>query len=161
MVQHLREYIHQTDALRKDHSQLLLSYVKAFRPVARDTVSRWVKQVLQYAGIDVTKYSAHSCRAASTSNVKVKDLNITEIMKRAGWSTARLSQSRSHGFLVWCGVSGLVWSRSALVRSRFALSQATRSKARLVSKSSQLRVPLRGSMITQCPTLQLTLALYC
>ena len=153
MVQHLREYIHQTDALRKDHSQLLLSYVKPFRPVARDTVSRWVKQVLQYAGIDITKYSAHSCRAASTSNVKVKDLNITEIMKRAGWSTARLSQSRSHGFLVWCGVSGLVWSRSALVRSR--------SKARLVSKSSQLRVPLRGSMITQCPILQLTLALYC
>ena len=88
VVQHLREYIHQTDALRKDHSQLLLSYVKPFRPVARDTVSRWVKQVLQYAGIDITKYSAHSCRAASTSNVKVKDLKITEIMKRAGWSTA-------------------------------------------------------------------------
>ena len=85
VVQHLREYIHQTDALRKDHSQLLLSYVKPFRPVARDTVLQYV---LQYEGIDITKYSAHSCRAASTSNVKVKDLNITEIMKRAGWSTA-------------------------------------------------------------------------
>ena len=88
VVQHLGKYIHQTDALRKDHSRLLLSYVKPFRPVARDTVSRWVKQVLQYAGIDITKYSTHSCWAASTSNVKVKDLNITEIMKRAGWSTA-------------------------------------------------------------------------
>lgn len=88
VVQHLREYIHRTDPLRKDHSQLLLSYVKPFKPVARDTVSRWVKQVLQSAGIDITKYSAHSCRAASTSNVKVKGLTIAEIMKSAGWSTA-------------------------------------------------------------------------
>ena len=89
VVQHLREYIHRTDPLRKaDHSQLLLSYVKPFKPVARDTVSRWVKQVLQSAGIDITKYSAHSCRAASTSNVKVKGLNIAEIMRSAGWSTA-------------------------------------------------------------------------
>ena len=88
VVQHLREYIHRTDPLRKDHSQLLLSYVKPFKPVARDTVSKWVKQVWQSAGIDITKYSAHSCRAASTSNVKVKGLNIAKIMKSAGWSTA-------------------------------------------------------------------------
>ena len=88
VVQHLREYIHRTDHLRKDHSQLLLSYIKLFRPVARDTVSRWVTQVLQSAGIDIAKYSAYSCRAASTSHVKVKGLNIAEIMKSAGWSTA-------------------------------------------------------------------------
>ena len=85
VVQHLREYIHRTGPLCKDHSQLLLSYVKPFKPVARDTVSSWVKQVLrQSAGIDIT----HSCRAASTSNVKVKGLNIAEIMKSASWSTA-------------------------------------------------------------------------
>ena len=64
VVQRLRECIHRTDSLSKDHSQLLLSNVKPFKPVARDTVSRWVKQVLQSAGIDITKYSAHSCRAA-------------------------------------------------------------------------------------------------
>ena len=74
--------------LRKDHSQLLLSYVKPFRPVSRDTVSRCVKQVLQSAVINITKYSAHSSRAASTSDVKVKGFNIAEIMKSAGWSTA-------------------------------------------------------------------------
>lgn len=81
VVQHLREYIHRTDSLRKDHSQLLLSYLKPFKPVPRDTVPRWVKKVLQPAGIDITKYSAHSCRASYTSNVKVKGLNIAEIMK--------------------------------------------------------------------------------
>ena len=61
VVQHLRECIHRTDSLSKDLPQLLLSYVEPFKPVARD---RWVKQVLQSAGIDITKYSAHSCRAA-------------------------------------------------------------------------------------------------
>ena len=50
VVQHLQEYIHRTDPLCKDYSQLLLSYVIPFRPVARDTVS-WIKQVLQSAGI--------------------------------------------------------------------------------------------------------------
>ena len=88
VVQHLREYIHRTDPLRKENSQLLLSYLKPFKPIARDTVSRWVKKVLQSAGIDITKYSAHSCSAASTSNFKVKGLNIAEIMTSAGWSTA-------------------------------------------------------------------------
>ena len=87
-MQHLREYILRSGPLRKDHSQLLLSYVKPFKPVSRDTISIWVKHVLQSAGIDITKYSAHSSRAASTSNVKVKGLNIAEIMKSSGLSTA-------------------------------------------------------------------------
>ena len=64
------------------------------------------------------------------------------------WQDPRLSQSRSHGFLVWCGRT---WheafarslaraSRSALGARTIALRahcRATRSKARLVSKSSQ------------------------
>ena len=87
MVQHLREYIHRADPLRKDHSQLLPSYLKPFKAVARDTVSRLVKKVLQSAGIDITTCPAHSCRAASTSNLMVKGLNNAEIMKSAGWST--------------------------------------------------------------------------
>ena len=50
-----------------------------------------IKKVLQSGGIDITKYSTHSCRAASTFNVKAKGLNIAEIMKSAGWSTASTS----------------------------------------------------------------------
>ena len=45
---------------------------------------------------------------------------------RKNWlPKARLSQSRSLGFLVWCG------------RTRLSFARASRSKARLVSKSSQ------------------------
>ena len=42
---------------------------------------------MQSAGIDITKYSAHNSRAASTFSVKVKGLNIAETIKSAGWST--------------------------------------------------------------------------
>ena len=83
-MQHLREYIHRIDSLRKDHSQLLFSYVKPFRLVSRVTVSRWVKLVLQSADIDITKYSAHNSTATSTSNAKIMGLNIAEILKSAG-----------------------------------------------------------------------------
>ena len=85
VVEHLREYLHRTTSLRGKHSQLLLSFIKPFRPISKDTISRWVKVVLESAGIDISIYSAHSSRAASTSFCKAKGLNIAEIMKCAGW----------------------------------------------------------------------------
>ena len=88
VVEHLREYLHRTEQLRKGHSQLLISYIKPFKPVSKDTISRWVKQVLESAGIDTNKYSAHSSRAASASSCKAKGLNLAEIMKCAGWSNS-------------------------------------------------------------------------
>ena len=66
----------------------MISYVKPYNPVSRDTISRWTKKVLASAGIDTMKYSAHSSRSASTSHCKAKGLNIQEIMKAAGWTNS-------------------------------------------------------------------------
>ena len=88
MVEHLKKHLHRTEQLRKGHSQLLLSYVSPFKSVSKDTISRWIKQVLEVAGIDIKKYLAHSRRAASTSSSKAKGLNLAEIMKSAGWSNS-------------------------------------------------------------------------
>ena len=41
--------------------------IKPFKPVTKATIARWVKTVLQQAGIDVSTYTAHSSRAAATS----------------------------------------------------------------------------------------------
>ena len=60
VVEHLTEYLSRTKPLRKEHSQLLLTYIKPHDPVSRDTVSRWTKAVMKSAGIDITAYSAHS-----------------------------------------------------------------------------------------------------
>ena len=88
VVEHLKEYLHRTEQLRKGHSKLLLSYVKPFKPVSKHTISRGIKQVLEAAGIYIKKYLAHSSKAASTSSCKAKGLNLAEIMKNAGWSNS-------------------------------------------------------------------------
>ena len=43
---------------------------------------------MKSAGLDVTIYSSHSTRAASTSSCKVKGFSVEEIMKVASWSTS-------------------------------------------------------------------------
>lgn len=47
-----KEYMNRTKTLRKNHSKLLLSYVKPYLPVTRDTISRWIKTVLARAKIN-------------------------------------------------------------------------------------------------------------
>ena len=71
-----------------ERSQLLISYDKSFKPVSKDTISRWVKQVFESAGIDINKYSAHSSRAASKSSCKAKGLSLAVIMQSTGWSNS-------------------------------------------------------------------------
>ena len=88
VFRHLREYLQRTRHHRTQYSQLLLSYIKPFKPVSKATVSRWVKQVLRASGIDTEKYSAHSSRAASTSHCKAKGLSMQNIMTAAGWSNS-------------------------------------------------------------------------
>ena len=86
MFRHFKEYLQRTKQYRTQYSQLLLSYVKLFQPVSKDTVSRWVKQILRASGISTEKYSAHSIRAASTSHCKGNGLSLQGIMASAGWS---------------------------------------------------------------------------
>ena len=60
VVRNLQEYLRRTKQRRKQHSQLLLSYIKPFKPVSKDIISSWVKQVYKSAGVDIEQYSAHS-----------------------------------------------------------------------------------------------------
>ena len=65
VVTTLKEYLVRTKAVRgSDQSQLLISHVKPYKPVSRDTVTRWVRCSSALAGIDITQYSAHSTKAA-------------------------------------------------------------------------------------------------
>ena len=55
VVTTLKECLTRTKFARdtRSSSQLLLSCVKPYGPVSRDTISRWVKFVLQSSGIDL------------------------------------------------------------------------------------------------------------
>ena len=57
-----------------------------YKGVTSDTIARWVKKMLGLCGIDSGKYTAHSCRAASTSAALFRGISIATIVKSASWS---------------------------------------------------------------------------
>ena len=66
-IRTLSAYLQRTEKVRHDNTQLLLSYMKPFKPVSRDTISRWMKIVVRDAGINTSMFKPHSTRAASCS----------------------------------------------------------------------------------------------
>lgn len=88
IVECLQEYVIRTKPLRGEETQLLISFVKPHKAVSKDTIGRWVKCVLANAGIDTNQFGAHSTRSASTSAAKRSGLDMTTIMRAAGWSNA-------------------------------------------------------------------------
>ena len=86
IVSLLREYIDRTFSLRGQETQLIISTQAPFKGVARATISRWVKRVMDKAGIDVNCFKPHSTRAAASSHAKAKGAPLSVIMNTAGWT---------------------------------------------------------------------------
>ena len=84
IVEHLTTYIDRTKPLRGLHTELFLSYQQPHNPVTKDTIARWVKVTLKNSGIDIDKFSPHSCRSAATSATKTAGLSLSEIVNSAG-----------------------------------------------------------------------------
>ena len=86
-VETLYHYKQVTAPLRKGNSQLFLGIVKPHNPVTLCTIARWLKEVLKMAGIDVTVFTAHSTRGASSSAAADSGITTGDILKTADWST--------------------------------------------------------------------------
>ena len=89
VVKRLRDYLSQTAPLRTGHTHLFLSFQSLYQSVSKDTIARWVKATLKLAGIDTRIFSAHSCRAASTSAANKAGLSLPDIMAAVGWYNAK------------------------------------------------------------------------
>ena len=50
--------------------EFVITYGKAHKPSSSGTISRWIKDEFGKAGININVYTAHSCRAASTSKTR-------------------------------------------------------------------------------------------
>ena len=77
----LQEYLTRRATLTQTE-RLLVTYQKPHKPAHRDTVARWLKNVLQWAGIDIKTFQAHSYRAASSSYAKAAQAPITDILQQ-------------------------------------------------------------------------------
>jgi integrase len=81
----LRCYIDRSQNLRKDNN-LLICTRSPYKHASSQTISRWLKDVIKLAGIDVNKFSSHSFRHSSTSKASELGLSLDVIYKAAGWS---------------------------------------------------------------------------
>ena len=65
---------------------LFISFVKPHRQVSSSTISRWLKDTLEEAGIDVSIFKAHSTRAAATSAAAQAGVGTKDILRAANWT---------------------------------------------------------------------------
>ena len=93
IVDCLRTYINRTAGIRENIQEegqklsLILSYAYPHHPVQSATLARYVKDFLGRAGIDLTVFTAHSTRAASSTKANNIGLSLKSIAKAAGWKS--------------------------------------------------------------------------
>ena len=87
VIETLKEYLKRTETKRKGSKQLFISYQKPFKPISKDTLARWLRDILTRAGIDTDIFGAHSTRAASTSAAVARGTPIDQVLKAAGWAS--------------------------------------------------------------------------
>ena len=81
----LREYLKRTLSYRR-HDNLFISINSPHGPVSKDTLSRWLKFMLNEAKVDTSIFGAHSFRHAATSKAALCGTSTDVIFSRAGWS---------------------------------------------------------------------------
>lgn len=85
----LKFYLQKTEKIRlPGHKNLFLISKPPFSDASKETLSRWVKEILCKAGIDTTVFKTHSTRHASTSKAFLSGVSLDLIRKTAGWSNS-------------------------------------------------------------------------
>ena len=85
-VRHLNMYLERTQLVRKGETALFLISQRPWSPASRATLRRWVLDVLEDAGVDVSVYGAGSTRSASTSGAVRTGAPLEVVLQNGGWS---------------------------------------------------------------------------
>ena len=89
VVNCILEYKRRTELIRENlegtPTEVVLSYAYPHKHVKSATIARYVKLFLGLAGIDITVFTAHSTRSASTSKANNLGLCLQDIKKAGGW----------------------------------------------------------------------------
>ena len=88
-------------------NQLFLSHETGF-PVARNTISRWLTEVMSLAGIDTTYFKGHSTRGAGVSKAKSRGANPNQIMLQGDWTNVRTFEKHYNRPILGPALSDLI-----------------------------------------------------
>ena len=85
----LRLYLQSTASLRNDENNmyLFIGSVRPHNPVVSSTLSGWVKRQIGEAGIDLTKFFAHSTRGVAASKAAAAGVPVQSILDMAHWAS--------------------------------------------------------------------------
>lgn len=83
----LTSYLGRTLDNRGTVTRLFLTTKPPFRPASRDTIRRWIRQIMSSAGIDTNMFAPHSVRAAAASKAATT-LPLMTIVQAIGWSSS-------------------------------------------------------------------------
>lgn len=88
----LSVYISMTKDLRNEPStdRLILTTKRPIHNASSQSLSRWIKSVLKDSGVDVSVYTSHSTRHASTSAARRAGVSVDVIKRAAGWTGSSL-----------------------------------------------------------------------
>ena len=89
VISHMKEYLKRTKPLRGDSTKHFISFMKPHKHISRETLSCWIKTVMEAAGIDTSIFHPHSTRTAATSKAKAACVPIQENLDTAGWSSSK------------------------------------------------------------------------
>ena len=95
-VRSINCYLDRTLRLRGGEPKLFLSFIKPHKPVTSTTIARWLRTVLEQAGIDSAVFGAHSTRGASSSAAARGGITTEDILKAANWSSESVFQRFYH-----------------------------------------------------------------
>ncbi|KAK3084586.1 hypothetical protein FSP39_015964 [Pinctada imbricata] len=89
VVSCIKTYCARTESKRDNSNRgyLLIMNRKPYASISAQTVSHWIRDIMGLAGIDTSKFKAHSARAASTSKASNAGVPIEEILSMADWSS--------------------------------------------------------------------------
>ncbi|KAG1042029.1 hypothetical protein G6F43_011982 [Rhizopus delemar] len=92
LVSTLFEFIEKSKHLRQnlpEEHTLFLAYIQnpdKVDSVSDSTVASWVQKIMAQAGVDTTKYKAHSIRSASSTKAVEKGAAIQQVKLHANWN---------------------------------------------------------------------------
>ena len=85
-VHNIWKYLQEVRLSRSSDDNLFITIRKPYHGASPDTIARWIKDMLSLSGIDTGVFTAHSCRAASTSSGLFRGISIGTILGSACWS---------------------------------------------------------------------------
>lgn len=85
-VRALRWYLDNTKNLRQSEKLFILQR-RPFSPASKNTISRWIKDLIKPHANEGERVRAHDLRGHATSKAWFGHINLEDIMKAAAWKT--------------------------------------------------------------------------